>query len=77
MITLVREAVRIASEAAELPIIGLFGPKMWRRTLAGTSVQMWQQLLGGNVMMYVEPLPRCSSLLCPFYISPLSLSLSL
>ncbi|KAK8250643.1 sugar transporter [Phyllosticta capitalensis] len=48
----VREAVRIASEAAELPIIGLFGPKMWRRTLAGTSVQMWQQLLGGNVMMY-------------------------
>ncbi|KAK8216251.1 sugar transporter [Phyllosticta capitalensis] len=49
----VREAVRIASEAAELPILGLFGPKMWRRTLAGTSVQMWQQLLGGNVMMYV------------------------
>ncbi|KAK7511504.1 glucose transporter [Phyllosticta citriasiana] len=48
----VREAVRVASEAAELPIFGLFGPKMWRRTLAGTSVQLWQQLLGGNVMMY-------------------------
>ncbi|KAF2460099.1 sugar transporter [Lineolata rhizophorae] len=48
----VREAARIAAEASELPILGLFGPKMWRRTLAGTSVQMWQQLLGGNVMMY-------------------------
>ncbi|KAK7535937.1 sugar transporter [Phyllosticta citribraziliensis] len=44
----VREAVRIASEAAELPIFGLFGPKMWRRTLAGMSAQANQQMLGGN-----------------------------
>lgn len=25
---------------------------MWRRTLAGTSVQAWQQLSGANVMTY-------------------------
>ncbi|KAF2085157.1 sugar transporter [Saccharata proteae CBS 121410] len=48
----VKEAVRIASEADELSVLGLFGPKMWRRTVAGTFVQLWQQLLGGNVMMY-------------------------
>jgi len=35
-----------------LPIFGLFGPKMWRRTSAGIAAQLWQQLLGGNVMMY-------------------------
>ena len=23
-----------------------------QRTMCGTSVQMWQQLVGGNVMMY-------------------------
>ncbi|KAK8166911.1 sugar transporter [Phyllosticta citrichinensis] len=44
----VREAVQLASEAAELPIFGLFGPNMWRRTLAGTAIQAEQQLLGGN-----------------------------
>ncbi|KAK0659860.1 High-affinity glucose transporter [Lasiodiplodia hormozganensis] len=48
----VREAVRIAQESKELTVLGLFGPKMWRRTVAGTFVQLWQQLLGGNVMMY-------------------------
>ncbi|KAK0277819.1 hypothetical protein LTR35_009655 [Friedmanniomyces endolithicus] len=30
---------------------GLLGP-MWRRTLAGFSVQAWQQLSGANVMTY-------------------------
>lgn len=25
---------------------------MWKRTMCGTTVQMWQQLLGGNVAMY-------------------------
>ncbi|OJD38807.1 sugar transporter [Diplodia corticola] len=48
----VREAVRVAQESKELTVLGLFGPKMWRRTMAGTFVQLWQQLLGGNVMMY-------------------------
>ncbi|KAI9836644.1 MAG: hypothetical protein M1819_001278 [Sarea resinae] len=48
----VREAQRLAAEGEQLPVLGLFGKKMWRRTVAGVSVQMWQQLLGGNVMMY-------------------------
>lgn len=48
----VREAVRISDESQELSFFGLFGPKMWYRTMLGTSVQMWQQLLGGNVEMY-------------------------
>ena len=28
---------------------------MWKRTLAGFSVQMWQQNSGANVMTYVRP----------------------
>jgi len=30
----------------------LFGRKMWRRTLVGCFTQIWQQLTGGNVIMY-------------------------
>ena len=48
----VREAAKIAQESKNLSILGLFGKKMWKRTVCGTSVQMWQQLLGGNVAMY-------------------------
>lgn len=48
----VREAQRIAAEAQGVGFFELFGPRIWKRTLAGTSVQMWQQLLGGNVAMY-------------------------
>lgn len=48
----VREAQAIAAQAQGVGFLQLFGPKMWKRTLAGTSVQMWQQLLGGNVAMY-------------------------
>lgn len=48
----VKEAVRIAAESAELSVLGLFGRKMWWRTMCGMTVQMWQQLLGGNVAMY-------------------------
>ncbi|KAK8210367.1 hypothetical protein M8818_003537 [Zalaria obscura] len=48
----VREAARVAAESKDVSFLGLFGPKIWKRTLAGTSVQMWQQLLGGNVAMY-------------------------
>lgn len=48
----VREAVRISEESQELNFFGLFGRKMWYRTMCGTTVQMWQQLLGGNVEMY-------------------------
>jgi hypothetical protein len=51
----VREAQRIAAEAKGVGFFELFGPGVWKRTLAGTSVQMWQQLLGGNVAM-VRPL---------------------
>lgn len=47
----VREAQRIAAEAQGVGFFELFGPRIWKRTLAGTSVQMWQQLLGGNVAM--------------------------
>ncbi|KAI1342569.1 putative MFS glucose transporter [Xylariaceae sp. FL0016] len=48
----VQEAARIAAEAKDVGFFGLFGPKIWKRTLCGTSVQMWQQLLGGNIIMY-------------------------
>lgn len=48
----VREAARVASESNDISFLGLFGPKVWKRTLAGCSVQVWQQLLGGNVMLY-------------------------
>ena len=47
----VREAQRVAAEAQSVGFLDLFGPRIWKRTLAGTSVQMWQQLLGGNVAM--------------------------
>ncbi|KAF2725138.1 sugar transporter, partial [Polychaeton citri CBS 116435] len=48
----VREAQRLAAESQGVGFFELFGPRIWKRTLAGTSVQMWQQLLGGNVAMY-------------------------
>lgn len=48
----VREAVRLAAEAKQVGYLGLFGPRIWRRTVVGVSVQIWQQLLGGNVMLY-------------------------
>ncbi|KAA8896451.1 glucose transporter [Sphaerosporella brunnea] len=48
----VREAQAIAAQAKAVAWIGLFGPKMWKRTTIGVFAQVWQQLLGGNVMMY-------------------------
>lgn len=48
----VKEAQRIMAEAKGVGFFELFGPKVWKRTMCGTTVQMWQQLLGGNVAMY-------------------------
>jgi sugar porter (SP) family MFS transporter len=48
----VREAVRIAQESKDIGYRGLFGPKIWKNTVVGVSVQIWQQLLGGNIMLY-------------------------
>lgn len=48
----IREACRIAAEAKNIGYLGLFGPGVWKRTLVGVSVQIWQQLLGGNIMLY-------------------------
>ncbi|KAL2836801.1 general substrate transporter [Aspergillus pseudodeflectus] len=48
----VQEAARIAHEAKDVTFLALFGPGIWKRTLCGVSVQVWQQLLGGNVAMY-------------------------
>ncbi|KAK7432304.1 hypothetical protein QQZ08_001251 [Neonectria magnoliae] len=48
----VREAVRISKESKDIGYLGLFAPKIWKRTMVGVSVQIWQQLLGGNVMLY-------------------------
>lgn len=48
----VHEAQRVAASAQGVGFFELFGPRIWKRTMAGTSVQMWQQLLGGNVAMY-------------------------
>lgn len=46
------EAARIAAESTDVSFFSLFGPKIWKRTMCGTTVQMWQQLLGGNIAMY-------------------------
>lgn len=48
----VRDAQAIVAQASQLSWFGLFGPTMWRRTMAAVFAQLWQQLLGGNVMMY-------------------------
>lgn len=48
----VRDAVRIANESKDIGYLGLFAPGVWKRTMVGVSVQIWQQLLGGNVMLY-------------------------
>lgn len=48
----VQEAAHIAAQSKGVGFFELFGPKIWKRTMLGTSVQMWQQLLGGNVAMY-------------------------
>jgi hypothetical protein len=48
----VRQAADIAAQSNEIGYIGLFGPKIWKRTVVGVSAQIWQQLLGGNVMLY-------------------------
>ncbi|KAJ9385860.1 hypothetical protein DTO063F5_4067 [Paecilomyces variotii] len=48
----VREAARVAHEAKDISFFALFGPRIWKRTVCGMSVQMWQQLLGANVSMY-------------------------
>lgn len=48
----VQEAARLAHDSEDVSILALFGPRIWQRTLCGISVQVWQQLLGGNVAMY-------------------------
>ncbi|KEY73775.1 hypothetical protein S7711_03083 [Stachybotrys chartarum IBT 7711] len=48
----VKEAARIAALSKDIGYRGLFGPKVWKNTIVGVSVQIWQQLLGGNVMLY-------------------------
>lgn len=48
----VREAAAVAAASKDLGYLGLFAPGMWFRTLTGVSAQVWQQLLGGNVMLY-------------------------
>ncbi|KAF7712308.1 MFS-type Sugar/inositol transporter [Penicillium ucsense] len=48
----VQEAARIAHQSKDVSFLSLFGPRIWKRTMCGMSVQMWQQLLGGNVAMY-------------------------
>ncbi|KAL4915024.1 general substrate transporter [Aspergillus aurantiobrunneus] len=48
----VQEAARLAHESKDISFLALFGPGIWKRTLCGVSVQVWQQLLGGNVAMY-------------------------
>lgn len=37
----VKEAARIAAESKHVGVLGLFGPKMWKRTLCGVSIQIW------------------------------------
>lgn len=62
----VKDAAAIAHEADDISFLGLFGPGIWKRTLAACSVQVWQQLLGGNVMLYYLV---CVILFPPFHTS--------
>lgn len=63
----VREAVRIAAESSHIGYLGLFAPGIWKRTLVGVSVQIWQQLLGGNIMLYyLVYIFEMSGLVCIF-----------
>lgn len=48
----IREAVEASQNVEGVTFFGLFGKNMWKRTMVGMTVQMWQQLLGGNVAMY-------------------------
>jgi len=48
----VKEAEMINEQAKELNWLGLFKGRQLKRTIAGVFAQLWQQLLGGNVMMY-------------------------
>lgn len=48
----VQQAAHLAHEAKDVSFLALFGPRIWKRTVCGVSVQVWQQLLGGNVAMY-------------------------
>lgn len=48
----IKEAAEIAHESKATDFFALFGPKLWKRTMCGCWVQIWQQLIGGNVMLY-------------------------
>lgn len=55
----VREAQRAAAEAHGIGFFELFGPKIWKRTAVGCSVQMWQQLLGESRLFPVQTMRGC------------------
>ena len=48
----VREAARLAAETSNIGYSALFTKQQFWRTVTGISVQVWQQLLGGNIMLY-------------------------
>jgi MFS family permease len=48
----VREAARVAALSKDIGYLGLFTPKVIKQTMVGVSVQVWQQMLGGNVALY-------------------------
>jgi hypothetical protein len=48
----VKEAALLASDSSAADFFGLFSPKLWKRTMCGCFVQVWQQLIGKNVMLY-------------------------
>jgi hypothetical protein len=47
-----KDVCQAAEEAKGVRWHMMFGRKMWRRTFVGCFTQIWQQLTGGNVIMY-------------------------
>jgi len=47
-----KEVKEAAEAAKQTTLMGLFGKKTWRIAFVGCMTQVWQQLVGGNVMMY-------------------------
>lgn len=50
----IEEALRFEREEAVNSYKALVAPRIFKRVILGMSIQMWSQLCGMNIMMYVK-----------------------